>query len=363
MRFSLALTAAALSCLSAEVAGFAPPSAALVVDKSANRRHSHNRVVRQPLHHRSTSSSLLQAGLINTDENAPRDMEALTTWAQAAGVGMADGVQLTTQDGQDFSVMTTQPIANGNPILFVPRDVLFSSHKAKQELQSIGNLDAALDYLTRLGATPNILAKLCLILRILVEYERGDASPWYAWLNSLPRLFFNAVSMTDFCYECLPPLAFSLSRAERVKFDNFYEVVQKLDLDFLSPETRQNKDLLKWAFNVVQTRAVGPDGGEKHVIPMADMVSLSVCMVWVSGVTRKFTSHIHLYILFSSITVPRRKPSLIWMPTAIVWSVPPATFRRDRPFAYPMGRRGIRRRSLRRMDFWTNRRRPPFANS
>jgi hypothetical protein len=125
---------------------------------------------------------------------------------------------------------------------------------------------------------------------VLLEYSRGTDSPYYPWLDSMPRLYYNSVSMTDFCYECLPPLVFSLSRRERVKFDNFYDALQKIENVF-PEEMKQDKDvLLKWVFNVVHTRCFtgnqngnsgnedgigegGKNGEEQKIIPMADFLN------------------------------------------------------------------------------------------
>lgn len=81
--------------------------------------------------------------------------------------------------------------------------------------------------------------------------------------------FFLVAPSEDLCLECLPPLVFSLGRAERVKFDNFYEALQKFD--GVSPEIKANRDVAKWAFNVVSTRSFG-DANEKQIAPVADMV-------------------------------------------------------------------------------------------
>jgi hypothetical protein len=103
----------------------------------------------------------------------------------------------------------------------------------------------------------------------LVEFEKGDQSNLFPWLDSLPRLFFNSASMTNFCYECLPPYVFRLSREERVKFDNFIQVLKKVDV--VSQNVKENKALCQWAFNVATTRSFGELGGELKIAPMADM--------------------------------------------------------------------------------------------
>lgn len=38
-----------------------------------------------------------------------------------------------------------------------------------------------------------------LMVKILAEYERGMESEFYVWLNSMPRVFNNGVSMTGEC--------------------------------------------------------------------------------------------------------------------------------------------------------------------
>lgn len=81
--------------------------------------------------------------------------------------------------------------------------------------------------------------------------------------------FPRCVRSTDFCYECLPPLVYRYARAERVKFDNFFAALQKVNI--LSEETKSDIDLAKWAFNVVYTRSWGTND-EKAIVPMADMV-------------------------------------------------------------------------------------------
>lgn len=218
-------------------------------------------------------SSPQQLGaLVNIAESTERDMGTFDEWATACGVQRSEGFQLTSEDGLDWSVMTTQPLQEGDPVLYVPGEMVFSSQAAQQELAQLGNVQDAVDYLGRLGAMDQV-PQFYLFLKTLLEYERGDQSPWFPWLDSLPRLYYNAVSMTDFCYECLPPLVFALSRAERVKFQNFCDALAKID--FLSGQTKNNGDLAKWAFNVVYTRSFGSNG-DKRIAPMADMVRVEL---------------------------------------------------------------------------------------
>jgi hypothetical protein len=212
---------------------------------------------------RTFSSGPLSA-YIDINEQAERDVGAMDEWASMCEVQRGDGFQLTTEDGLDFSAMTTADIAEGSPILCVPGNMIISTSSVRAEL---GGQEGSVDYLTRVGSGDQV-GKFFVFLKIIAEYEQGDQSPYFPWLNSLPRLFFNAISMTDFCYECLPPLVFQLARKEKVKFDNYFDALQKADC--ISDQMKANKDAAKWAYNIVTTRCQGSDE-EKFIAPMADM--------------------------------------------------------------------------------------------
>ena len=83
------------------------------------------------------------------------------------------------------------------------------------------------------------------------------------------------ISCSAYCFECLPPLVSALASEERVKFVNFSNCLQQVR--FLSSETKNNKELAKWAYNIVYTRAFGNNDGtgkeedNKRIVPMADM--------------------------------------------------------------------------------------------
>mmetsp|Transcript_42499 Transcript_42499/g.128966 ORF Transcript_42499/g.128966 Transcript_42499/m.128966 type:complete len:178 (+) Transcript_42499:99-632(+) len=133
------------------------------------------------------------AAVVNIEETAPRDVGAMDEWATACGVQRAGGIQLTSEDGSDFSVMTTQDLPDNSPVLYVPSEMILSSSGIRQELE--GYIEDAEDLLGRLGAF-NQLPQFHLFLKVLMEYERGDDSPFFPWLNSLPRWFSNGAAMT-----------------------------------------------------------------------------------------------------------------------------------------------------------------------
>lgn len=58
---------------------------------------------------------------------------------------------------------------------------------------------------------------------------------------------------------------------ERTKFIYFTEALKTID--FLSYDINYNKELARWAFQIVLTRAIGDDN-EQRIAPIADMVSV-----------------------------------------------------------------------------------------
>lgn len=147
---------------------------------------------------RSSSSlcaSPAAATVVNIEENTGRDVGAMEEWANACGVQQVEGFQLNSEDGgMEWNVMTTQPLAEGSPVLMVPSEMIVSSTRVRDEFGDA--VEAAVDQLRRLGAEDQV-PQFYLFIKILTMYEMGDQSPWFPWLNSLPRLYFNAVSMTS----------------------------------------------------------------------------------------------------------------------------------------------------------------------
>jgi|EP00970_Alexandrium_tamarense_P012195 hypothetical protein len=219
-----------------------------------------------------TTTTTLAA--ISTDENTPRNIPPFQSWCAEMGVQQMDGLDLYTQDGGvDYMAITTVDIPAGTTILYVPSGMVLSSDRVAEELNAISNggVADAVNQLGRIGGGSSV-PKFYLFIKMLMEYENQENSPFYPWLDSLPRLYFNAVSMTDFCYECLPPLVFNLSRTEKVKFDNFLQVIKKVDV--VSDYVKSNEEVLKWAFNSVYTRTYCHKDGQNEddvaLTPFAD---------------------------------------------------------------------------------------------
>jgi hypothetical protein len=195
----------AASSLFLDAAAFAPVAKSAIKHSSAALSVPHRRNTALP-------------AFIATSEDAPRNIQPLEEWCTQYGVQKIDGIQLYTEDGLDYQMITTADIPAGTTILYVPGEMVLSSDRVAQELNSIsdGGLDAAVQQLGRIGGASSI-PKFYLFLKILMEYEMQENSSFLPYLDAMPRLYYCAVSMTDFCYECLPPLVFNLSRTERVK--------------------------------------------------------------------------------------------------------------------------------------------------
>jgi hypothetical protein len=115
-------------------------------------------------------------------------------WAQNYGVQTAPGFELTSQDGLDWFAFTNQYIPAGSPVVYVPSQLVLTSDEIREEFG--GNLLAAENVLAQYEGTIQRAPLFRLMVKILAEYENGQQSPYYPWLNSLPRQFFNGVAMT-----------------------------------------------------------------------------------------------------------------------------------------------------------------------
>ncbi|KAL3915404.1 MAG: hypothetical protein SGILL_005671 [Bacillariaceae sp.] len=209
-------------------------------------------------------------GTVDVTEQAQRDVYPLQQWAEQYGAQTAPGVELTTQDGADWFLMANQNIGAGQPVLFVPSDIILSSFKVEQEFG--GNLISAEEALTRYEGTAQRLPLFRLMVKILAEYEKGQESPYFTWMNALPRQFFNGAAMTEACFDCLPPYAASLAMAERNTYSRFLNALRQGYLP-LSQQTLQDDNLIKWAYNVALTRfnEIWEPRRQKLIAPLGDM--------------------------------------------------------------------------------------------
>jgi hypothetical protein len=143
----------------------------------------------------------LRAVMVNIDENFPRDVWAMDEYMTNCGVQRADGLSLydssiyNQEPETDFGLMTQADLPAQSPVLCVPANMILSSKELREgELRGI--VEPAEEYLEILGVAEAEFPMYHLFLKILLEYESGEESPWFPWLNSLPRRYSNGASMT-----------------------------------------------------------------------------------------------------------------------------------------------------------------------
>ena len=112
--------------------------------------------------------------------------------------------------------------------------------------------------------------------KILVEIQKGIQSPWYPYLNSLPRYYTNAASMTPFCCLCLPSLMRKLAVRERGNMSRLSVSSIKL-IPYLNDDVKYDVELCNWVYQVVYTRSVETVDGDLKLIPMGDV---SICVYY-----------------------------------------------------------------------------------
>jgi hypothetical protein len=217
----------------------------------------------------------LLATLVDTSERAERNGYSFMEWASHYGI-QPENFQLQPIDGSlNWGAVATQPARAGERALFVPSMLrMFTPNIKQQEFPNIGQVVAQkIDPKSDLALGDVSLANhFYLFLKVLQEYEMGEASPYYAWLNALPRKFNTAVNFRDFETDCLPPFVKFLSKRDQNNYSLFNRVLKEIPTPTISDQTKNNMEITKWVFNIVFTRA-RESFGEAEIIPMSDMIN------------------------------------------------------------------------------------------
>lgn len=191
-------------------------------------------------------------------------------WAVDNGIQRADSFKLSEQrrGKKEVYAYTKSDVPSGTPVLYVPEHLILSSNKAIAELRTSDMAQSEQYVMSKEAESQS--RQWYLMLKILYEIQKGRDSPWFAWLNSLPRYYENAAAMTDYCLQCLPPLMRKLAEEER-------EIQRQLSKDtidlvpFLCDDLKLHpRDFCKWAYQIVYTRAIETEDGDLKIIPLAD---------------------------------------------------------------------------------------------
>ncbi len=247
-----------LSILLDAAAAFTPP-ARISTKPPPPHRHLHS----------TYDTDYSETTLINIDEEAPRDIPSMEQWSYEMGAQRTDSFTLTSDDGGfDVYAMTTTDLPTGSPILTIPEHMILSSNKAMAELRTEGMSEA--EKIIKSVNAESEFRQYYLMLKLLVEYEKGMESPWYQWLNSLPRYYTNAASMTPFCCLCLPSLMRKLTVQERGYLQRLGVSSIKL-VPYLNEDTKYDVDLCTWVYQIVYTRSFESADGDLKIVPLADV--------------------------------------------------------------------------------------------
>ena len=203
---------------------------------------------------------------IDITKRAIRDIPTMDNWSYACGVQRANGVQLESTNVEEVCLFATQDIAANSPVLFVPNQMILSGVQFAQQPE-FGRVEGP-EILLSITGEQEYISQFYLLCKILKEYENGVNSPWYPYLNSLPRQFNNGGSMTQWCTTCLPPYVGKLASRERIRFSKFFQALKQIP--YLDDRIKRDRSIVKWAYQIATTRSIASvDNG--MIVPMIDM--------------------------------------------------------------------------------------------
>mmetsp|Transcript_28921 Transcript_28921/g.46919 ORF Transcript_28921/g.46919 Transcript_28921/m.46919 type:complete len:546 (-) Transcript_28921:24-1661(-) len=214
-------------------------------------------------------------------EDANREVTKMMMWAEAMGVQRGEGCTLspeTNDMNKDVHVVAKQDLPNGSPVFYVPEELILSSNKAMVEFRYSDNMVEEFLLAESMEIAEGMIYSMekeseirhfYLMLKILKEVEKGKDSAWFHWLDSLPRFYSNAVSMSPFCLLCLPPLMKKLAEEERENVNCLVSSIKMVP--FLSDLIKDHpRDICNWAYQVAYTRSIETEDGDLRIVPVGD---------------------------------------------------------------------------------------------
>ena len=128
-------------------------------------------------------------GFVNVNpKTAIRDIPSFEEWAM--NYGIQKNMQLVCEkfdEHDDWNAKALQDLPTNSPVLFVPSSMILSSHLIKSEFGT--QLDPA-EHQLMMNGVDRLIPNFRLMIKILREYELGEQSSFWPWLNSLPRVSF-----------------------------------------------------------------------------------------------------------------------------------------------------------------------------
>lgn len=208
---------------------------------------------------------------IDVSEYAGRNGQTFVDWATHYGA-LPENFQINPRSS-NWAAEAIQPAPAGSRLLYVPGILKMTAQAARE--QDFANLASTIaQYIDPSKNDGEVLLSdhLYLFLKVLQEYDLGESSGYYPWLDALPRKFSTSLGFDDFEMDCLPPFVKFLAERDRENFNLFVIVLQQLDVPTIGDVTKSDMEVLRWAFNVVFTRA-RPAFGGAEIIPFSDMMN------------------------------------------------------------------------------------------
>ena len=225
-------------------------------------------------------------------DNPNRDLESLVAWAVLSGVEFAPGVKISENKHGGWGVALTQPQEQGTAIMTIPnRLILASSSTTSDSKKNDNEAERRRQWMEEamisMGDPHNqqYVPECLLMLRVLEEVSKGEASLWHTWLQSLPRTFSTGQYLDTMEREVVKRMAPQYLEHQ----DRQWETCRNTLVSFLSDNEpakelknwwmELNDDdyqemMLKWAFSVVFTRSWRtPDRKDATIVPLGDMVN------------------------------------------------------------------------------------------
>ena len=227
------------------------------------------------------SSNNYAGNRISIDKMAPRDIGGFEQWAEQCGVQRYDpsvelrinnsgNVKFSNADDDWCLTVSGQGQQQGQTVISIPSEMALSAARTAEEYGPY--VEDCMTILQRYDVPDEVYGPFYLFLKVLVEYDLGTDSPYFPWFDALPRKFNTAVAMDDFCLSCLPPYILGVCHQQRHQSKAFTEAVQMFD--YISDETKGDEELLKWAYQIVTTRAFpSSDGYDVQIVPFADYIN------------------------------------------------------------------------------------------
>ena len=252
--------------------------------KIATRRYSPSIVFARS---KDTDDALrLEKILMEQDDN--RKVPSLQEWAVSQGISIADGVELVNNGMGDWGVGLTgaETINNnsttyrkGSAIMTIPKGLILSS----SDIDDVGLIESITASMTK--ANLNYFVPECLlVLRVLQECSLGASSPWYPWLESLPKSFDTGLYLNELEASHVQRLAPDFLRQQQLQFRACQIAIQSTvqsmpmynEVAAYLKKSPEDDDIIRWAFSVVFTRSwrsqqSSEDIATATLVPLGDM--------------------------------------------------------------------------------------------